>query len=86
MGSYPNPMKNTNDGTFLVVRHVDENGNVCTIGQNVPRYYTPVFSQELFLQAYPNPTTGQLNVTFVADNGENYNLELMDMTGRVVFN
>ena len=85
-GTYPNPTQSKNDGTFLVIGHVDDKGNECTIGQNVPRYYTPIVSQDLFLQAFPNPTTGQLNVSFVAKDGENYNLELMDMTGRVVFN
>ena len=32
LGSYPNPDQNSNDGTFLVIGHTDDQGNVCPAG------------------------------------------------------
>ncbi|RLD28044.1 MAG: hypothetical protein DRI75_08040 [Bacteroidetes bacterium] len=31
LGSYPDPVENDNNGTFLVKSHTDENGNTCSI-------------------------------------------------------
>jgi hypothetical protein len=31
LGSYPDPVENDNNGTFLVISHTDDNGNTCSI-------------------------------------------------------
>ena len=39
---------------------------------------------EFGMEAYPNPTSGLLNVSFTAVKTENYRMVLVDLMGRII--
>ena len=54
------------------------------IGINCPRFGEVTDVNELGMEAYPNPTSGLLNVSFTAPKTENYRMLLVDLMGRVI--
>jgi hypothetical protein len=72
---------NTDDVWFLVVDSLGCDDQMCTVGINEPMY-----EQRKLFSAYPNPSSGILNLEF----SENYyeweysSFQLLDLTGKVL--
>ncbi|MBT8196317.1 MAG: T9SS type A sorting domain-containing protein, partial [Bacteroidia bacterium] len=88
LGNYPNPDAGNNLGTFLVIGHVDENGNVCTLQNYAPRYAEAGSIQSKldadFINIFPNPSTGNVTIEYVMNANMDVEIKVMDITGRTV--
>jgi len=66
-------------GTYIGLNIYGTPGGPCiTVGIN------EVKSNDFALSAYPNPTADQVNVIFNSATSGNYNLKIVDLTGRVL--
>lgn len=54
------------------------------IAVNCPRFGEVSDMNEFGMEAYPNPTSGLLNVSFTAVKTENYRMVLVDLMGRII--
>ncbi|NNM15658.1 MAG: T9SS type A sorting domain-containing protein, partial [Bacteroidia bacterium] len=88
LGNYPNPDAGNNLGTFLVIGHVDDNGNVCTLQNYAPRYAEAGSIQSKldadFINIFPNPSTGNVTIEYVMNANMDVEIKVMDITGRTV--
>ncbi len=54
------------------------------IAVNCPRFGESTSMNDLGMEAYPNPTSSLLNVSFTAPKNENYRMMLVDLMGRMI--
>lgn len=54
------------------------------IGVNCPRFGEITEFNSLGMDAFPNPTSSMINISFTAPEDENYRMVLVDLMGRVV--
>ena len=69
-------------GTNACAAGANKTKNVIAV--NCPRFGEATAVNELGMDAYPNPTSSLLNVSFTAPKNENYRMVLVDLMGRVI--
>ncbi|NNC94214.1 MAG: HYR domain-containing protein [Chitinophagales bacterium] len=90
LGNYPNPDQNNNDGTFLVIGHTDDKGNVCMICQLVTKSNLKSLSSARTSDAaemivYPNPNNGNYTIVINNMSAKQAFLRITDISGKEFF-
>lgn len=72
------------------IENVSQNKSITVMGDNTLRLVGVLNSNDLTtisdkLNLYPNPSSGDINLTFVSDYSENANIVVCDITGKLVF-